>query len=140
MNECLKVASSCRYAYPSLNYESAKVRSKAPLRANIPIARPFCSLPDSACFIWKCNSVVHTTVNHPDERLSLEFPAQIYISLDEAERMRVDLDAMKSYRKSDNLIGLDDLLEEVALAMGDKRLRALFAPSAQGSRKNPRLE
>lgn len=79
-------------------------------------------------------------MNHPDERLSLEFPAQIYISLDEAERMRVDLDAMKSYRKSDNLIGLDDLLEEVALAMGDKRLRALFAPSAQGSRKNPRLE
>ena len=39
----------------------------------------------------------HTIVNHPDELLPLEFLAQIHITLMEAQLMKVDLDAMKSY-------------------------------------------
>ena len=80
------------------------------------------------------------TVNHPDVRLTLEFLAQIYVSLQEAEHMKVDLDAMKSYRKSNNLMESDDLPEEVALAIGDKRSRALSASSAGSSRKSARFE
>lgn len=58
----------------------------------------------------------------------------------EADYMKVDLDAMKSYRKMNSLMDSDDLPEEVVSAIGDKRLRTLSASSAGGSRKNPRIE
>ena len=80
------------------------------------------------------------TVNHPDELLSLEFMAQIHVSLMETQLMKVDLGVMKLYRKANGLADSDDLPEEMVSIMGDKRSRALSASSAGGSRKNPRLE
>jgi len=139
-HERLKILSSCPYTYSSFNYEIAKLPSKSSPCTNIPIVCPFCSSSTSTRSIWKYNAVAHMTVNHPDELLPLEFLTQIHISLMEAELMKVDLDAVKSYRKLHNLIGSDDLPEETVSAMGDKRLRALSASSAGGSRKNPRLE
>ena len=56
---------------------------------------------------------------NPDEQLTLEFLAQIYIPLAEVEHTR-----------SHDLMDLDDLPEEVALAIGDKRSRTLSASSA----------
>ena len=136
-----KVVSSCHYAYSSLNYESTKLVSKSSPCTNIPIVCPFCSssASDRPHFIWKYNTIAHMTVNHPNEPLPLELLAQIHISHMETEYMKVDLDAMKSYRELHNLMDSDDLPEMVS-GMGDKRLRALSASSAGGSRKNPRLE
>ena len=79
-------------------------------------------------------------VNHPDELLPLEFLEQTHITLLEAELMKVDLDAIKLYRKVHSLMDSDDLPEGMVSAMGEKRSRALSAASAGGSRKNPRLE
>lgn len=79
-------------------------------------------------------------MNHPDELLPLEFLAQIHISLAESQFMKVDLGAMKLYRHANDLMGSDDLPEEMVSAKGDKRLRALSASSTVDSRKNPRLE
>ena len=39
--ERFKIMSSCRYAYSSLNYESAKLPSKSSLCTNIPVICPF---------------------------------------------------------------------------------------------------
>ena len=139
-NQSLKIVSSCKYAYALSNYENAKTSSKTSLCTNIPITCPFCSSSDSANFIWKYNAIVHVTVNHPDELLPLEFLAQIHISLAESQFMKVDLGAMKLYRQANDLMGSDDLPEEMISAKGDKRLRALSASSTVDSRKNPRLE
>ena len=139
-HERFKIVSSCRYAYSSFNYESAKLPSKSSPCTNIPIICPFCGPSDSARFIWKYNAIMHITVNHPDELLPIGFLAQVHISLMEAEFMRVDPDAMKLYRKANDLMDSDDMPEEIISAIGDKRLRALSASSAGGSRKNPRLE
>ena len=62
------------------------------------------------------------------------------ISLIEAEFMKADQRAMKSYRKLNNLMDLNDLLDGMGPVTKDKRSRALSASSTGGSRKNPRLE
>jgi len=138
-NECPKITSSCRYAY-SFNYKSAKQPSKTSPCTNIPIVCPFCSSSNGAHFIWKYNAIPHTTVNHPDDLLPLEFLAEMHISLTETQFMRVDLDAMKSYRKLHSLMDSDDFTGGTVSTTGDKRSRALSASSAGGSRKNPRFE
>jgi len=79
-------------------------------------------------------------VNHPDDLLPLKFLAQMHITLTEAQLMKVDVDAMKSYRKVHSLMDSDDLPEVMVSGMGDKRSRALSASSAGSSRKNPQLE
>ena len=95
-HERFKVVSSCRYAcsLTSLNYESAKLPSNPPLYTNIPVICPFCGSSSSTRCIWKYNRITHTTVNHPDELLPLEFLAQIHTTLTEAQLMKVDLDAI----------------------------------------------
>lgn len=79
-------------------------------------------------------------MNHPDDLLPLKFLAQMHITLTEAQLMKVDVDAMKSYRKVHSLMDSDDLPEVMVSGMGDKRSRALSASSAGSSRKNPQLE
>lgn len=79
-------------------------------------------------------------VYHPADVLPLEFLASIHISLAEAEFMRLNLNAIRSYRKDNDLMGSDDLPQEIVVVMGDKRSRALSASSTGGSRKNPRLQ
>jgi len=138
-NGCPKIVSSCRYAY-SFNYKSAKQPSRSSPCTNIPIVCPFCSSSNGVHFIWKYNAISHTTVNHPDDLLPLEFLAEMHISLTETQYMRVDLDAMKSYRKLHSLMDSDDFPEGPVSVTGDKRSRALSASSAGGSRKNPRVE
>ena len=97
-------------------------------------------MPDGAHFIWKYNAVTHMATNHPDEVLPLELLAQMHISLTEAEFMKADQKAMKSYRKLNDLMDSDDLPDGMGPATKDKCSRALSASSAGGSRKNPRLE
>ena len=57
-------------------------------------------------------------MNHPDELFPLEFLAQIQTTLMEAQLMKVDLNAVKSYRKLHSLMDSDDLSEGIVPAMG----------------------
>ena len=139
-NGRFKILSSCRYAYTSFNYDSARVSTKSSPCTNIPVTCPFCSSAENTHYIWKYNAISHVMANHPDKALPLEFVAEIHIHLREADLMKVTLDGMKLYRKANSLMDSDDLPQEPVSTVGDKRSRAPSTSSAGGSRKNPRFE
>ena len=138
--EDLKIISSCCYAYSSFNYKRAKLPTKSSPCTNIPIVCSFCNSPTGSRSIWKYNAIAHMAVNHPGKPFPLEFLAQIHISFMETELTKVDLDAMKSYRKVHSLMDSDDFLEGMDPVTRDKRSRASSASSVGGSRKNARFE
>ena len=51
--------------------------------------------------------------------------------------MKVDLEGMKSYRETNDVMGSDDLEEAIA---GDKHARASSMSSAGGARKSGRYQ
>lgn len=114
----------------SFNCKSAKLPGKSSPCTNIPIACPSCDSSSGPQFIWKYNAVTHMAPNHTHDRLSLNFVAQIHISLTEVELMKGDTDGMKSYRMVHSLIGSDDLPEEIGSTTRDTRSRVFSASSA----------
>ena len=100
---------------------------------------PSATRPPVRTLFGKHNAITDMAVN-PEKPLPLEFLAQIRISLMETQLMKMDLDAMKSYRKVHSLMDSDDFPEGTDAVMRDKRSRALSASSAGGSREGAGFE
>ena len=133
------IISSCRYVFASFNYEQAKLSTKTSPCTNIPIPCPFCHSSGREHFVWKYNVVAHIATQHPEGIISFDLLSQMHISLREAEFMKVDLEGMKLYRKTHDLLGSDDLVEPEA-TIGEKRARASSTSSICGSRKSSRYQ
>jgi hypothetical protein len=74
---------------------------------------------------------------HPEEKIPLDLLSQMHISLKETELMKVDLEQMKLYRETHDVMNSDDLVE---MTPGDKRARASSTSSVGGVRKSSRYQ
>jgi len=126
-------SSSC-HTYSLLSCGTARLPTKSPPRTKIPTACPFCNSPDRTHFIWK-----HNAVTRSQRSTSPQIPGANPYILTGTQLAEADLDATKSYRKRNNLMGSDDFPEGVGFVK-DRNSRAPSASSTGGLRKNPRPE
>ena len=136
-NNHINIVSDCQYAFTSFNYEQAKISTKTSPCTNIPIPCPFRLSLGRDQFIWKYNAVVHMATQHSDEKIPVDLLSKMHISLKETDFMKADLEGMKYYRETHDMMNSDDLVE---VAVGDKRARASSASSVGGARKNSRYQ
>ena len=74
---------------------------------------------------------------HPEEKIPLNLLSQMHVSFNETELMKADLDGMRLYRKTHDMMNSDDIIE---VTVGDKRARASSASSVGGVRKSSRYQ